>query len=135
MNVGVKADGLDHKVAETDCWGTIKVQPVNSNIVEIIAKQAGKTRFTEIDAISAGGPSLTQLVKDTTEADTVTIETLSHRLTKGPADAHVVSGSWRDYKTDRSSNGSIIKYRCIAEGFSGETPLGEKFPAKFDDKF
>jgi hypothetical protein len=35
----------------------------------------------------------------------------------------------------RSKNGSIIKYKCTADGFSAETPLGEKFDAKFDGKF
>ena len=34
----------------------------------------------------------------------------------------------------RSKNGSTIKYRCTAHGFSAETPLGEKFDAKFDGK-
>jgi hypothetical protein len=35
----------------------------------------------------------------------------------------------------RSKNGSVIKYKCTADGFSAETPLGEKFDAKFDGKF
>ena len=35
----------------------------------------------------------------------------------------------------RSRNGSIIRYKCTADGFSAETPLGEKFDAKFDGKF
>src|SRR5260370_34536667 len=30
---------------------------------------------------------------------------------------------------------SIIKYKCTADRFSAETPLGEKFDAKFDGKF
>ena len=35
----------------------------------------------------------------------------------------------------RSENGSIISYKCTADGFSAETPLGEKFDAKFDGKY
>ena len=31
-------------------------------------------------------------------------------------------------------NGSIIKYKCTADGFIAETPLGEGFNAKFDGK-
>lgn len=31
-------------------------------------------------------------------------------------------------------NGSIIRYKCTAEEFHAETPLGEKFTAKFDGK-
>jgi hypothetical protein len=30
--------------------------------------------------------------------------------------------------------GSTITYKCMAEGFSAKTPLGEKFDAKFDGK-
>ena len=35
---------------------------------------------------------------------------------------------------NKSKNGSTIKYTCTADGFSAETPLGEKFSAKFDGK-
>jgi hypothetical protein len=134
-NVEVKADGIDHKVAEKDYWDTLNVQQLDPHAVEIIAKKAGKTMFMEFVSVSADGSSLTQTIKDTTEADTVTIETLAHRLEKGPPDAHAISGSWRAYQTNRSSNGSLITYKCTKEGFSGETPLGEKFSAKFDGKF
>ena len=78
---------------------------------------------------------LTQFVEDTTEAEAVTIETFSRRVENGPAGAHAVSGSWQAYQIQRSKNGSIIKYKCTADGFSAETPLGEKFDAKFDGKF
>jgi hypothetical protein len=29
----------------------------------------------------------------------------------------------------------LITYKCTPQGFSGETPLGEKFDAKFDGNF
>lgn len=134
-NVEVKADGLDHQIAQTDYWDTLNVQQLDAHAVEIIAKKAGKTMFMEFVSVSADGSTLTQTIKDTTESDTVTIETLARRVDKGPPDSHVISGSWRAYKTSRSSNGSLITYKCTKEGFSGETPLGEKFSAKFDGKF
>ena len=65
----VKADGYDQKVAETAYWDTLNVQMVDAHTVEIIAKKAGKTMLTEVDAISPDGSTLTQLVKDTTEAE------------------------------------------------------------------
>jgi hypothetical protein len=133
-NMEVKADGRDHKVAETAYWDTLNVHPVDAHTVEIIAKKAGKTMLTEVDAVSPDESTLTQLVKDTTEAETVTIETRYRRIEKGPDGSHATSGSWRAYKTDRSRNGSIVKYKCTADGFSAETPLGEKFEAKFDGK-
>src|SRR5260370_36922197 len=76
-----------------------------------------------------------ELVKENREAEAVTNETLSRRLEKGPDGAHAVSGSWRAYKVKRSKNSSIIKYKCTVDGFSAETPLGEKFDAKFDGEF
>jgi len=135
ITMDAKADGLDHKVPEADYWDTINVEALDSHALEIIAKKAGKTMYTEFDAISPDGDTLTQLVKDTTEADTVTIETMSRRLSKGPADAHLISGTWHAYETHRSSNASFITYKCTPEGFSGESPIGEKFDAKFDGKF
>lgn len=134
-NVEVQADGIDHKVAETDYWDTLNVRVLDPHVVEIIAKKTGKTMYMEFVTVSDDGSSLTQLIKDATEADTVTIETLARRLEKGPPDAHAISGSWRAYQTNRSSNGSLITYKCTKEGFSGQTPLGEKFDAKFDGKF
>jgi hypothetical protein len=107
---------------------------VDDHTVEIISKKAGKTMFTEVDTVSSDGATLTQLVKDTTEVQAVTIETLSKRVDQGPANSHALSGSWRAYKVSRSKRGSTITYRCTTDGFSAETPLGEKFDAKFDGK-
>jgi len=132
---GIKTDGKDQKAPETGYWDTISVRILDDHAVEIIAKKAGKTMLTEVDTVSPDGRTLTQVVKDTTEAQAVTIETLSKRVDQGPAGSHVLSGSWRACKVSRSQNGSIIKYRCTADGFSAETPLGEKFDAKFDGKY
>jgi len=133
-NLEIEADGNDHKVAATDYWDTVNLQVVNYRTVVFIAKKAGKTMFTEVDAVSADGSELTQMVKDTTEGETVTIETRNRRIAKAPAGSHAISGSWRAYKTSRSRNGSITRYKCTKDGFSAETPLGEKFNAKFDGK-
>ena len=134
-NVEVKADGVDHQIAETDYWDTLNVQSLDAQTVETIAKKAGKTMYMEFASVSADGSTLTQLIKDTTGSDTVTIETLAHRVEQGPPDAHAISGSWRAYQTKRSDNGSLITYKCTKEAFSGETPLGEKYSAKFDGRF
>jgi ABC-type sulfate/molybdate transport systems ATPase subunit len=64
----VKADGDDHKVPETAYWDTLNAQMVDPHTVEIIAKKAGRTMLTEVDAVSPDGNTLTQMVKDTTEA-------------------------------------------------------------------
>jgi hypothetical protein len=130
----IKADGNDQKVPETGYWDTISVRIVDDHAVEIISKKAGKTMFTEVDTVSPDGGTLTQLVKDTTEAQAITIETHSKRVDQGPAGSHALSGSWQAYKVSKSKSGSTITYRCTTDGFSAETPLGEKFDAKFDGK-
>jgi len=135
QDIKLKADGRDHKVKESAYCDTASVQVVDARTVEITVKKAGNTMFTETDTVSPDGLGLTQVVKDTTEHETVTIETLSRRVAQGPAGSHSLSGSWRVYKYHRSENGSIIRYKCTADGFSAETPLGEKFDAKFDGKF
>lgn len=55
VNTEVQADGYDHKVPPADYWDTVKVQIVDTHTIEIIAKKAGKTILTEVDAISAEG--------------------------------------------------------------------------------
>lgn len=131
----IKADGHDQKVPQTGYWDTVSVRIVDDRTVEIISKKAGKMMFTEVDTVSADGKTLSQVVKDTTEAQAVTIETVSKRLEQGPNGSHPLSGSWQAYKVNKSKNGSIITYRCTADGFNAETPLGEKFDAKFDGNF
>jgi hypothetical protein len=131
----IRADGHDQKVPETGYSDTVRVRIVDDHSIEIISKKAGKTMFTELDTVSADGGTLTQVVKDTTEAQAVTIKTLSKRVEMGPDGSHLLSGSWQPYKVNRSTNGSIITYRCTAEGFSAETPLGGKVDAKFDGNF
>ena len=106
-------------------------RPHRENYLEEIRKDP----FTELDAVSADGRTLTQLGKNTTEAQAVTIETVSRRLEKGPDGSHALSGSWQAYKVNRSKNGSVITYRCTAYGFSARTSLGERFDAKFDGNF
>jgi len=134
----VNADGSDQKVHETSYWDTVSARIVDAFTVEIVAKKAGKTMFTEIDTVSTDGSTLTQVVKDTTEAQVVESETLSKRVEKAPSGSHILSGSWLFYKKNKSKavpNVPAISYRCTADGFSAWTPLGERYDAKFDGNY
>lgn len=131
-NIEIKADGRDQKIEATNYWDTASVKIVDAHTVEIAMKKSGKTMFEEVDTVSDDGGKLTQLVKDHTEAQTVTTETVFRRVEQGSASGHPLSGSWAAVKINRSKNGSTIKYICTADDFSAETPLGEKFDAKFD---
>jgi hypothetical protein len=131
----IKADGRHHPIPDSAYWNAASVRSLDARTVEIKAKKNGRTYYTETDTVSADGEELTQLVRDTTEAEAVTTATSFHRIGKGPFGAHAISGSWRAYKVEKSPNSLIIRYKCTAEGFSAETPLGEKYDAKFDGKF
>jgi len=133
-NRQIKADGSDQKVPATGYWDTVSVRIVDDRTVEVISKKAGKPMFTETDTVSADGNTLTQVMKDTTEAEAVTFESDFRRIAPAPAGAHLVSGSWQVFKLSRSENSTIIKYKCTPQGFSAETPLGEKLDARFDGK-
>ena len=70
----LKADGKDQKVPVTGYWDTVSVRIVDEHMVEVTSKKAGKPMYTETDTVSPDGNTLTQVVKDTTEAETVTFE-------------------------------------------------------------
>jgi len=134
-NIEIKPDGYDHKTPETAYWDALNVQAVGAHTVVIVAKKAGRPMFTEVDSVAADGSTLTQMVKDTTQAETVTIEIASKRVRNGSAGDHAISGSWRAFRASRSRNGSLIKYKCTQDAFSAESLLGEKYTAKFDGNF
>ena len=133
--IDINPDGYDHKTLETAYWDTINVQAVDARTVLLIAKKAGRTMFTEVDSVSQDGKTLTQMVKDTTEAETVTIETQSHRVEGGPAASQAISGTWRSFKASRSLNGTLFKYTSPRDWFRAESPIGERYTAKFDGNF
>jgi hypothetical protein len=130
----LKTDGSDQRVPATGYWDTASVRIVDDRTIEIISKKAGKPMYTETDTVSADGNTLTKVMKDTTEAEAVTFESDFRRIAPAPAGAHAVSGSWQVFKQSRSENSTIIKYKCTLQGFTAETPLGEKLEAKFDGK-
>ena len=131
----LKANGQDEKVPATGYWDSVSVRIVDDHTVEVTSKKAGKPMFTEADTVSPDGNTLTQVVKDTTEAEAVTFENLYKRVAPAPPGAHVLSGTWQVFKQSRSENSTIITYKCTSQGFSAATPLGERLDAKFDGKF
>jgi len=134
-DVSVKADGRSHKIPDSAYWNGATVRIINRRRVRITTDKDGKIFYTETDTLSPDGNDLTQFVKDTTEAEAVTTTDQFHRIEKAPPGAHPISGSWQAYRIEKSPNSLIISYKCTEEGFSAETPLGEKYDAKFDGKF
>jgi len=134
-DVSVKADGRSHKIPDSAYWNGATVRIINRRRVRITTDKDGKIFYTETDTLSPDGNDLTQFVKDTTEAEVVTTTVQFHRIKETPPGAHPISGSWQAFKIEKSPNSLIISYKCTKEGFSAETPLGEKYQAKFDGEF
>jgi hypothetical protein len=134
----IKANGRDQRVHETSYWDTVSARIVDAFTVEIVAKKAGKTMFTEVDTVSPDRSTLTQVLKDTTEAQPSKVRHSANELNKAPNGYHLLSGSWLFSKKSKSKvapNVPAISHRCTADGFSAWTPLGERYDAKFDGKF
>jgi hypothetical protein len=70
-------------------------------------------------SVSHDGSPLTQMVKDTTEAETVTIETQSGRVGSGPAGSHTISGTWKAFKASRLRNASATPTVCEVNSICG----------------
>jgi hypothetical protein len=81
------------------------------------------------------GPRLPDDLDNPEHLRTVTIETQNHRVESGHAGSHGISGTWKAFKASRSLNASLIKYTCTKDSFRPETPLGERYTARFDGKF
>ena len=134
--IEIKADGHDQNVTGSSystrrAFESWMLTRLNSSL-----RKPDKRCSRKLTRFSPDGGTLTQTLKDTTEAQPVTIETISQRVARQqPAGYHALSGSWHAYKINRSKNGSTIKYKCTTDGFSAETPLGEKFDAKFDGDY
>jgi hypothetical protein len=134
-DVSAKADGRSHKIPDSAYWNAATVRVINRRCVRITTHKDGKIFYAETDTLSPDGNDLIQFVQDTTEAEAVTTTVRFHRIEKAPPGAHQISGSWQAYKIEKSPNSLIISYKCTKEGFSAETPLGEKYQAKFDGEF
>jgi hypothetical protein len=131
----ITADGQDHQLPAYAGADTASARVIDANTVEVVAKKADRAMFTTTYTVSQNGEGLTEVFNDTAESEAVTTETLYHRVKRGSPDSHAISGLWRAYQTKKSRNGSIVKYKCTAQGFSAETPLGEKYYGKFDGQF
>jgi hypothetical protein len=132
--IDIKADGQDQKVAGSNYFNTRTVKIVDDHTVEFTDKKDGKTVYTETDTVSSDGNTLSQKFNDESEAQPVTGELTMKRVSKGPADFHALSGSWRAEKIDLSKTGLTVTYQATADGLKMSSPQGESYDAKFDGK-
>jgi hypothetical protein len=131
----VKADGTDQKVTGHPYYDTVMVKVVDDHTIEMTQKKDGKTMGTGTETVSADGNTLTSKYTDMSEDKPVSGEASATRVSKGPAGAHLVSGSWlMDKVSNVSENGLRVSYEGTENGMKMSDLNGQSYDAKFDGK-
>ncbi len=133
--INIKADGQDQRVSGYPYFDTMSVRVADDRTVEYTNKKNGKTVGTGRSSVSADGNSLSFEFTDSsaTNADPVTGKGSSTRVSKGPAGAHAISGSWHVEKMESvSENGLIITFKTVGDSLTMSTPTGQGYTAKMD---
>jgi hypothetical protein len=133
--VDVKADGQDQKVSGNPYYDTMSIKVVDDRTIEEIDKKNGKTVASSKSWVSADGNTLLFEFTDSsaTNGEAVRGKGEETRVTKGPAGAHPISGSWRATKMDSlSENALMITYKVSGDSLSMSSPNGQGYTAKLD---
>jgi hypothetical protein len=133
--IDVKADGQDQKVAGHRYIDSVAIKVVNDHEIEETDKKNGKTVATSTMTVSSDGNTLAFTFNDSsnTNADPVTGKGEETRVTKGPAGAHAISGSWRMSKMDTvSDNGLMWTYKVSGDELTMTTQTGQSYTAKLN---
>lgn len=133
--VQAKADGTEQKVTGHPYFDTITIKVVDDHNVEQSTMKDGKPAGSEKDSISPDGSTMTIDWTDNTPTTggPVTGKAVMKRVAKGPAGAHLISGSWRTEKLEGvSDNGTVVTYKSTADGLNMTTPTGQSYTAKLD---
>jgi hypothetical protein len=133
--IDVKADGQDQKVSGSPYFDSISVKVLDDKRIQQTTRKNGKAVGTATFALSADGNNLTVEFADSsaTNSKPVTGKMEQARVSKGPAGAHAISGSWRSAKFDSmSENGLLFTYKVQGDVLSFSTPTGQSYTAKLD---
>jgi hypothetical protein len=129
----VKADGSDQPVKGDPYATTIAVKAVDDHNVEITGKKDGKVTFSNKSMVSADGNMLTVdwSYDGNAQGGPVTGKDIMRRVGKGPAGANLISGSWRNEKTeDMPESALTFTYKSNGDEYSYTTPTGQSYTAK-----
>jgi hypothetical protein len=132
--ISVKADGTDQKVTDDPYSDSISVKLVDDHNFEMTRKKDGKVVGTSKNSISADGKALTIDWTDSgnPSGGMQTGTFTQKRVAKGPAAAHLISGSWVTEKGDASPDALTWTYKLNGDELSFSTPLGQSYTAKID---
>jgi hypothetical protein len=122
--IDVKADGQD-QAAPRPLYDTISVAIIDDQTVREIEKKNGRVVSDEKFTVSPDGKTV---IDEFTGGRNTAI-----RVAKSPAGSHALSGSWRPWKMEvTSDNGLLFTYKFDGDFLSMTRPTGESYTAKLD---
>jgi hypothetical protein len=122
--INVKADGQD-QAAPRSLYDTISIDILDDHSVREIEKKSGKIVSDEKFTVSSDGNTVTD--------EFANWKTTAVRIVKAPAGSHALSGSWRQWKMEiTSDNDLLFTYKHHGEFLSMSRPTGQSYSAKLD---
>ncbi len=129
----VKADGSDQPVTGDPYANTIAVKVIDDHTVEITGKKDGKEMFSAKDVVSSDGNVLTAnwTYNGSPQGGPISGKDVLKRVGKGPEGASLISGSWRDEKTeDMPADALTFTFKSNGDEYTYSTPTGQGYTAK-----
>lgn len=132
--IHIKADGTDQKVTGDPYSDTMSVKVIDDHTVETANKKAGKVVAAGKNTISSDGNTLSVSWTDSGEPSggTQTGTYTAKRVAKGPAGAHLLSGSWKGEKQEASDTALTLTYKVNGDELTMNTLTGQSYTAKLD---
>ena len=132
--IDIKADGTDQKVTGHPYYDTMAVKVVDDHNVETTTKKDGKVVGMSKDMVSSDGDMLTSdwTYSGNPQGGPISGKDVYKRVgAKSPSGANLISGSWRDEKTeDMPESALTFTYKVNGDEFSMSTPTGQSYTAK-----
>jgi hypothetical protein len=130
----IKADGTDQAVTGHPYFDTLAVKVVDDHNVNMTTKKAGKVVGESKNVISSDGDmlSVNWTYNGNPQGGPISGKDVYKRVgAKAPAGAGLISGSWRDEKTEDMPDSALtFTYKVKGDEFTLTTPTGQSYTAK-----
>jgi len=129
----VKADGTDQPVTGHPYFDTLAVKVVDDHNVDMTTKKAGNVVGQSKNMVSSDGDLLTVswTYSGNPQGGPISGKDVLKRVAKGPAGANLLSGSWRDEKTEDMPDSAVtFTFKSSGDEMSYSTPTGQSYTAK-----
>jgi hypothetical protein len=133
--VNVKADGEYQKISGDPYRDALMVKVVDDKHVEFASQKDGKQIATTSRTVSDDDKTMTVQWSYSGNPVGGAVSGTDHlkRVSKGPAGANAISGTWRDEKTDIATPDAItFTFKGGGDSLSYSTPTGQSYDAKIN---